>query len=144
MALSELRTLSEQKVQAVFNDFRCVKSRFERLAVRILNGGAAFFELKPKLASMVIYVFCTGMGCTMFIVMGFLDMAAGTHILNPVMRGFNRHVLFVLQILNGLLALLFGFSALLGILNIGKMHALPRRSKMIKTLPKRWYGIRAR
>nr|ABK26644.1 unknown [Picea sitchensis] len=155
MALSEPPALSEQKVQALFHYLDCVKSRFQRLAVRLLNIVTAFSELSPASASMVFYVFCVGMGFMMCIVMGFLDLAAGTHILEAVIDvtgGLNGHVFSALQLLNGLLALLFGFSTLLGMLNINvnrsrssrinryNRRTLSRRSKLIRALPIGRYG----
>jgi hypothetical protein len=154
MAVSEPPALSEQKVQALFHYLDCVKSRFQRLAVRLLNIVTAFSELSPASASMVFYVFCVGMGFMMCIVMGFLDLAAGTHILEAVIDvtgGLNGHVFSALQLLNGLLALLFGFSTLLGMLNINvnrsrsrinryNRRALSRRSKLIRALPIGRYG----
>lgn len=151
MALSETLALAEQKVQAVFRFLYCVKIRLELLAVRMLNGVTAFSELNPALALIAIYVFCTGMGCTMCIMMGFLDLVLGTHNLKAITGGLNRDVLNALQQLNGLLALLFGFCALLGILNINVIHSRSRirgykirdparRSKIIKALPKTRYG----
>lgn len=159
MALSEPPALSEQKVQALFHYLDSVKSQFERLAVLVLNGVTAFTELTPALASIVIYIFFMGMGFLVWIAMGFLDLAAGTHFLETiiyVMGGLNwQHLLSTLQLLNGLLALLFGFSTLLGILNISiyinvnrsrsrinrhNMRTMSRRSQMIGALPKGKYG----
>jgi len=158
MALEEPPVVSEQKVQALFYYLDSVKSQFVRLAVHLLNGVTAFSELNPALTSMLIYVFFMGMGVMLWIVMGFLDLAVGTHVLDAllhVMEGLNVHVLPAVQLLNGLLALLFGLSTLLGMLNINinmnvnsnrsrsnpnKMSALPLRSKMIGALPKVKYG----
>jgi hypothetical protein len=113
--------LSVRKARLLIHYLDSVKRKFKHLAVCILNGISAFFKLNPAWASMVIYAFCTGTGFMMWIVMGFLDLAAGSHVLETVMdvmKGLNEHVLPTLQLLNGLLALLFGFSTLLGLLNI--------------------------
>jgi len=158
MARAENRALSEQKVQAFFHYLDSVKGKFKHLAVRMMNRLSKFSKLNPALASMVIYVFCMGTGLMMLIVIGFLDLAAGTHVLEAlltVLEKLNEHVLPALQLLNGLLALLFGFSILLGRLivnnnntvnprrsrpNPNKMSTLSRRSMMIRSLPKAKYG----
>jgi len=160
MALSE-PSLSVRKVQALFHFLESVKSKFQRLTVRMLNGVRAFSKLNPLLGSIAIYALCMGSGFILWIAMSFLDLAVGTHVLETliiVMEGLNEHVLPALQLLNGLLALLVGFSILLSILltridtiitvnsNLSGINpytttsTLSRRSKMIKELPKCKYG----
>lgn len=115
-------------------------------------------KLNPALACMVIYAFFMGTGLIMCILMAFMDLAMGTHVLETgihVMEGLNGHVVPVLQFLNGLFALLVGFSMLLDFFNIvitisvnsnrsrpnpNKMSTLSCRSKMIGALPKGKYG----
>lgn len=150
-------SLSERSV--LFQYLDCVGSKFGHLAVRMMNGVTAFSKLNPALALIKIDVFCMGAGFIVWVVMAFLDLAAGTQLLETVvhvMEGLNEHVLPALQFLNGLLALLVGFSILLDFLNIGitiyvnsnsasiinpnTMSTLSLRSKMIRALPKAKYG----
>jgi len=157
MALAE-PPLSVRRVQALFHYLDAAKSKIERLTVRMVNGIRAFSKLNPALASIAIYALCTVAGFIMWIAMGFLDLAAGTRVLDAaihVTEGLNEHVLPALQLLNGLLALLVGFSMLMRRLNINlhiningnssrinpyNMSTWSRRSKMIKALPKGKYG----
>jgi len=148
--------LSVRKVQTLFHFLDSAKGKFERLTVRMLNGVRAFSKLNPALALIATYALCTGAGFILWIAMGFLDLAAGTSVLEAaihVMEGLNEHVLPALQLLNGLLALLVGFFILLGRIHINlnvnsnrsrpnpnKMSTLSCRSKMIGALPKGKYG----
>jgi len=148
--------LSVRKVQTLFHFLDSAKGKFERLTVRMLNGVRAFFKLNPALALIATYALCTGAGFILWIAMGFLDLAAGTSVLEAaihVMEGLNEHVLPALQLLNGVLALLVGSFILLGRIHINinvnsnrsrpnpnKMSTLSCRSKMIGALPKGKYG----
>jgi hypothetical protein len=154
MALAQ-PPLSVRKVQALFHFLDSAKVKFERLTVRMLNGVRAFSKLNPALASIAIYAICTGAGFILWIAMGFLDLAAGTRVLEAAIyatEGLNEHVLPALQLLNGVLALLVGFFILLGRIQINinvnsnrsrpnpnKMSTLACRSKMIGALPKGKY-----
>jgi len=158
MALAEppQSPLSARKVQTLFHFLDSAKGKFERLTVRMLNGVRAFSKLNPALALIATYALCTGAGFILWIAMGFLDLAAGTSVLEAaihVMEGLNEHVLPALQLLNGVLALLVGSFILLGRIHINinvnsnrsrpnpnKMSALSCRSKMIGALPKGKYG----
>lgn len=148
--------LSERNV--LFHYLHSLKIKFEDLIKPMLNGMSARTKLNPAMASMVIYAFFMGTGLIVCIVMAFLDLAMGTHVLETgthVMEGLNGHLLSVLQFLSGLFALLVGFSLLLDFLNIditnyvnsnrsrhnrNNMGALSSRSKMIGALPKGKYG----
>ena len=90
---------------------------FECLTTRMLNGAHVLSKLNPVLASISIYALCTGAGFILWIAMGFLDLAVGTHVLEAffiVMERLNEHVLPALQLLNRLFSPLVGFSILLG------------------------------
>jgi len=156
MALAE-PALSVRKVEALFHFWDSAKSKFQRLRLHMLNCVRAFSKLNPVLASIAIYALCTGAGFILLMAMGFLDLAAGTHVLEAlliVMEGLNEHVLPTLQFLNGLLALFVGFSILLGgidisiIVNSSRSRINPYttastlscRSMMISALPKGKYG----
>jgi len=155
MALAELPP-SVRKVQALFHFLHSAKNNFQRLTARMLKGVHTFSKLNPALASVAIYAICTGAGFVMWMAMGFLDLTAETHFLEAlliVMEGLTESVLPVLQLLTGLLALLVGFSLVLGQIciyitvnsnhsrsNSRKMSTLLLRSKMIGALPKVKYG----
>lgn len=145
------------KSQVLIHYLDSAKNKFRNLAVPMLNGVTAFFKRYPPWVSMVVYVFCMGVAFMMWIVMGLLDLAAGTHSSETVIHvveGLNENVLPTLQLLNGLLALLFGFSTLLSMLNINidindnnnRYRVDPNnnisccRSKMIRALPEAKYG----
>lgn len=147
-------SLSERN--GLFLYLHSLKIKFEDLIKPMLNGMSARTKLDPAMLSMVIYAFFMGTGLIMCIVMAFLDLAMGTHVLETgiyVMEGLNGTS--VLQFLSGLFALLVGFSLLLDFLNIdiadygnsnrsrhnrNNMGALSSRSKMIGALPKGKYG----
>jgi len=130
----------------------------ERLTGRILNVIRALSRLNPPLASIAIYGLCTVAGFVIWIAMGFLDLAAGTRVLDAVIHvteGLNEHVLPALQLLNGFLALLVGFSMLvqrpsinlqgningnISGINPYKMNTSSLRSVVISALPKGKYG----
>jgi len=157
MALAELPSLV-RTVQLLFLTYLdSVERKFERFAGYMVNWVIPFSKLNPVLVSIAIYVLCTGAGFILCIAMGFLDLAAGTHVLEAlllVMEGLNDHVLPTLQLLNGLLALLVVFSIPLGrnniiiYLNSNRFRSDPntvssilsRRSKMIRSLPTAKYG----
>jgi len=155
MALAQ-PPLSVRKVQALFHFLDSARDKFERLTECMLNGVRAFSKFNPALASIAIYALCTGAGFFLWIAMRFLDLAAGTRVLEVaihVMEGLNEHVLPALQLFNGVLALLVGFFILLGRIHINinvnsnrsrpnpnKMSTLSCRSKMIGALPKGKYG----
>jgi len=159
MALASVEpTLSVLKVQTLFQYFDSAKSKFEGLTLHMLNGVCPFSKLNPALASIAIYALCTGAGFMMWIAMGFLDLAAGTRVLEAaihLMEGLNERVLPVLQLFNGLLGLILGFSMLMHRLNINlhiningnssrinpyNMCTSSRFSNMIRVLPKAKYG----
>lgn len=139
---------SVRNVQALFRYFDSAKSKIERLTGHILNVIRALSKLNPSLASIAIYALCTVAGFVIWIAMGFLDLAAGTRVLDAVIHVtevLNEHVLPALQLLNGFLALLVGFSMLVhrpsinlqGNIN-GNISSL--RSVVIRALPKGKYG----
>jgi len=138
-----------ESLQALFHFLDSAKSRLENLTVCAINGIRAFSKLNPAWASIAIYALCTGAGFMMWIAMAFLDLAAGTRVLDAAMNGMdglNEHVLPALQLLNGLLALFVGISILLGRITINinvnsnRSRILSQRSKMIRALPKAKYG----
>lgn len=157
MALAQPR-VSVGELQALFHYLDSAKSKIERLTVHMFNGTRVFSKLNPAFASIAIYALCTGAGFIMWIAMSFLDLAAGTRVVDSaihVTEVLNEHVLPALQLLNGLLALLVGFSMLMRRFNINlriningnssRMHPYNMstsscRSKMIRALPKGKYG----
>lgn len=149
---------SVRNVQALFRYFDSAKSKIEHLTGHILNVVRALSKLNPPLASIAIYALCTVAGFVIWIAMGFLDLAAGTRVLDAVIHVtefLNEHVLPALQLLNGFLALLVGFSMLVhrpsinlqgningnifGI-NPYRMSISSLRSVVIRALPKGKYG----
>jgi len=144
MALAQ-PPLSVRKVQALFHFLDSAKVKFERLTVRMLNGVRAFSKLNPALASIAIYAICTGAGFILWIAMGFLDLAAGTRVLEAAIyatEGLNEHVLPALQLLNGVLALLVGFFILLGRIqiniNVNNNRSRPNSNRSILTAVSRF------
>lgn len=122
--------------------------------MHMMNGVTVFSKLKAAaLAFTVIYGFCMGAGFIMLIVMAFLDLAAGSHILDTLIH-MMEGVLPALQLLSALLAFLVVFSMLLDCLNIyittyvncshsridAYIKTLPRSCTMIRGLPKTRYG----
>lgn len=157
MALAE-PPFSVRNVQALFHYLDSAKNKIERLTGRIMNGIRPLSKLNPPLASIASYALCMAAGFIMSIAMGFLDLAAGTRVLDAaihVTEGLNEHVLPALQLLNGLLALLVGFSMLVHRPNINlqvnvngnssgihpyNMSVSSSRSMRIRALPKGKYG----
>jgi len=154
MALAQ-PPFSVMQVQGLFHILDSAKSKLEHLTVRMLNGVRAFSKVNPVLASIAIYALCTAAGFILWVAMCFLDLAAGTCVLEAatdVIEALNEHVLPALQLLNGVLALLVGFIILVGKIHINinvngnrsrhnpnKMSTLSNRSKMIAALPKAKY-----
>ena len=149
--------LPMQKGQVLIHYLDSAKNKFRNLAVRMMNRLRAFFKRNPPWVWMVIYVFCMGITFMMWVAMGLVDLAVGTHILEtviPVVEGLNEDVLPILQLLNGMLALLLGFYTLSSMLNIiidindsnNRSRVDPNsyisfcRSKMIIALPQGKYG----
>ena len=115
----------------------------------MLNGTRVLSKLNPVLASIAGYAVCTGAGFILWIAMGFLDLAVGTHVLEAffiVMERLNEHVLPALQLLNRLFSPLVGFSILLDKININinfySSHSRPNRNK-ISTMSSRFKMIGA-
>ena len=144
------------KIPFHYLDF--VNTKFKHFAMPMLNGMSTFFKLNPALTTMLMYVFFVVMGFMLWIMMRFLDLTTGTHLLQgflDVIEELNEHVLPGLQLLNELLALLFGIFTLLGVLNINSIininvnsndsgvdpykTTLSRRYKMVRALPRAKY-----
>lgn len=150
-----------RKVEALFHYLDCLKGKFQRLAVGLMNGANAFSKLNPTLVLIVIYgiliyaVVFMASRFMMWIVMPLLDLAAGNYVFETLTGGLNKRFRRGFPVLNGLLGLLMGFSILLGWINIivninaynrhcridsNEMTTLYRRSKMIRALPKGNYS----
>ncbi|GLJ39855.1 hypothetical protein SUGI_0814940 [Cryptomeria japonica] len=99
-----------------------------------------FQNFKTSVTLMVIlYAFCVGVGCIIFILLLFTDVVAGNHYLDGIVdltEEAHKFVLRSLQFINGLLGLFVGFSILIH--NTPPGYFLSKLK--IRRLPKVKYG----